>query len=272
MLNMKIIGILPAAAVGGSGPGAGTVGVPANYPTVIGSGATDASDNIASFSSRGPAPDQDPWTDSAYWYYSTWNLLKPDVSAPGVNIRTSYNDGGYVNYSGASFAIPHVTGGVAIFCDKDSTLTVADLYYLFRAYCDQPSQGTPYPNMNYGWGRINLWRALQAVTAVEEGEPGSAVDIPLFLEVYPTVSRGRLSIAFSPGIRDEGLGLRIYGISGNLVRDLSSLVSATNHGGSSSLATWHGDDDAGRPVASGVYFIKLISGDRAITKKVLLLR
>lgn len=267
MLNMKSIGILPAAAIGGSGPGAGTVGVPANYPTMIASGATDASDNIASFSSRGPAPDQNPWNDSTYWYYLSWNLLKPDVSAPGVNIRTAYNNGGYINMSGTSFAIPQVTGGAALFCDKDSTLTVADLYYLFRAYCDEPPQGAPYPNMTYGWGRINLWRGLQAVTAVEEGEAGFMSDPEPVLSVQPTISHERFQIAYDLGIRAEGLGLRIYDISGRLVKDFTSLI--TYH---SSLIAWKGDDDRGRAMPAGAYFVILTWDGERFVKKVIISR
>jgi bacillopeptidase F len=270
MLNLKTIGVLPACAAGSSGPGSGTVCVPASYPTAIATGATDASDNIASFSSRGPAPDQNPWNDSTYWYYPDWDLLKPDVSAPGVNIRTSYNNGGYVIYSGVSFAIPHVTGGTALFCDKDSTLTVADLYYLFRAYCDQPSQGGTYPNMNYGWGRINLWRSMQAISGVEEGETGHIPDAELGLKIYPTVSHGQFNITLRAGIRTEGLGLGIYDITGRTIKSFA-LCSATNLGGPSALCVvWDGSDDHGRTVPAGVYLIKLVGdGKQLVTKAVI---
>jgi len=163
VLNWKNLGVLPVFSNGNSGPGSGTVGAPASYPMSLGVGATDNGDNIASFSSRGPAPNQNPWNDPQYWYYSTWNLLKPDVSAPGVNVRSSWNSGAYNTISGTSMASPHVTGGTAIFLQKKNSLTVTELYDLFRNYCDQPSAGAPYPNQNYGWGRINLWRSLQAI-------------------------------------------------------------------------------------------------------------
>jgi hypothetical protein len=124
-------------------------------------GATDASDNIAGFSSRGPASNQSPWNDPTYWYYSSWNLLKPDVSAPGVSVRSSVPGGGYGSMDGTSMASPHVTGGTAVLLQKNAALTVTELYELFYQGCDQPAAGAPYPNMNYGWGRINLWRSLQ---------------------------------------------------------------------------------------------------------------
>ena len=162
VLNWKNLGILPVFSNGNNGP---QVGSPASYPTTIGVGATDASDNIASFSNPGPAPNQSPWNDPLYWYYSTWNLLKPDVSAPGVNVRSSMPGSTYGVMSGTSMASPHVTGGTAVLLQKNANLTVTDLYDLFRLYCDQPSQGAPYPNYNYGWGRINLWRSLQNTPA-----------------------------------------------------------------------------------------------------------
>jgi subtilisin family serine protease len=269
MLNLKTIGVLPSCAAGGSGPGSGTICVPASYPTAIAAGATDASDNIASFSSRGPAPDQNPWNDTAYWYYSTWDLLKPDVSAPGVNIRTSYNNGGYVTYSGASFAAPHVTGGAALFCEKDSTLTVADLYYLFRAYCDQPSQGGTYPNMNYGWGRINLWRGLQAVTGIDEGEAGLTPDPEPALAVYPKISNGRFNITYNMGKEQsvKSMELKIYDVSGQIINSFTrcSMPYANKF-------VWAGEDNRGRAMPAGAYFVVLTWDGKQLVNKVIIAR
>ncbi|MEO0126695.1 MAG: S8 family serine peptidase [candidate division WOR-3 bacterium] len=161
ILNWKNLDVFPVFSNGNSGPNSGTANAPGNYPTAIGVGATDSLDVIASFSSRGPAPNQSPWNDPQYWYYPTWNLLKPDVSAPGVAVRSSYNNGGYTSMQGTSMASPHVTGGTAILLEKNSNLTPNQLFEIFYTTCDQPSGGGPYPNNNYGWGRINLYRALQ---------------------------------------------------------------------------------------------------------------
>jgi subtilisin family serine protease len=163
VLNWKTIGVLPVFSNGNAGPGAGTVGSPGSYPMSIGIGSTNSADAVSGYSSRGPAPSSAPFNDPQYWYYSTWNYLKPDVSAPGENVRSSMNTGGYGSMSGTSMASPHVTGGTAVLLQKNANLTVTELYDLFRNYCDQPSGGAPYPNMNYGWGRINLWRSLQNV-------------------------------------------------------------------------------------------------------------
>src|SRR5204863_367339 len=58
----------------------------------------------ASFSSRGPST------------YDFPNVLKPNVSAPGVNVRSSYgsNDTAYQNLSGTSIAGPHAPAVAAL--------------------------------------------------------------------------------------------------------------------------------------------------------------
>jgi len=63
------------------------------------SGATDSADNIASFSARGP---------------SAFGGVKPNVSAPGVGIYSSYPGNIYASMSGTSMASPHTAGSVAL--------------------------------------------------------------------------------------------------------------------------------------------------------------
>ncbi|MEO8286940.1 MAG: S8 family serine peptidase [Chloroflexota bacterium] len=162
----RAVGIIPVFSNGNNGPGPATVGKPGAYPIVEGVGATDINRTIAGFSSRGPAPDQAPWNDPANWERSNWGLIKPDIMAPGVNIRSSFppsSCGGtapcYGSISGTSMASPHVTGLVGLLRQIRPDLTMNEFYNIIieTAYW-QSSFGTK-PNNNYGWGEIDDYAA-----------------------------------------------------------------------------------------------------------------
>lgn len=113
-VNLKNLGIICVFAIGNFSSAPGSCKSPGNYPIVIGVGATNSNDDLWSSSRRGPAPDKWPWNDPQYWPRSDWNRIKPDISAPGVNVRSSSLDGGYEEVTGTSFAAPHVTGAIAL--------------------------------------------------------------------------------------------------------------------------------------------------------------
>ncbi|MBK9471879.1 MAG: T9SS type A sorting domain-containing protein [bacterium] len=62
--------------------------------------------------------------------------------------------------------------------------------------------------------------------------------------------------------------IRVYDASGRLVR---SLAEGTTFAGRHRL-DWDGRDDAGRRAAAGLYLIRVESGSRAATRKVVLTR
>jgi subtilisin family serine protease len=148
----RAAGIVLSISAGNSGPGSSTIGSPGDYCNVIGVGATDINDVIASFSSRGPG-DFAACTD------------KPDVSAPGANVRSSVDGGGYANFSGTSRAAPHVAGCAALLKGIDINVTHDEIYDLLTTTgVDLGSSGFDF---NYGYGRINCHAAAQAM-----GPPG----------------------------------------------------------------------------------------------------
>ncbi len=169
--NLRSLGFHLVFPLYNSGPAPMTDRTPANYPIVTGVGATDHFDNIAGWSSRGPAPNQTPWNDTTYWERPDWNLIKPDISAPGAGIPlpiTSYLGGGYAYGCGTSFSSPVVAGAVAILLQRDSTLSHHQVYNILLNTADRPVQGAPYPNNNYGWGRLNVYSALYAIPGWSE--------------------------------------------------------------------------------------------------------
>jgi subtilisin family serine protease len=161
--NVRAAGILTAHSAGNSGfLGCSTVEDPAAiYDDSFTVGATDSVDAIASFSSRGPVT-----VDGS-------NRLKPDISAPGVGVRSSVRGTGYSSLSGTSMAAPHVAGLVALLISADPSLAgqVDQLEAIIRqsALPRTTSQtcgdvpGTQIPNNTYGWGRIDALAALRSV-------------------------------------------------------------------------------------------------------------
>ncbi|HDG67665.1 MAG TPA: hypothetical protein ENG11_00780, partial [candidate division Zixibacteria bacterium] len=126
---------------------------------VITVGATDYSDNIASFSSFGPTE----WNTSSYTDYPyPPGLTKPDVSAPGVSISSTYggNDDGYVTMSGTSMATPHTAGALAVLLSKNPGLTPRQLDSLLETTA--LDLGDSGKDNDFGSGRIQLYQALQA--------------------------------------------------------------------------------------------------------------
>lgn len=157
-------GMFPSFSNGNSGPGCSTVGSPGSYPEAYGVGAYDSVNAIASFSSRGPAP------------AAVGGQIKPDISAPGVNIRSSWNDGTYSSISGTSMASPHLAGAVALMWSAAPSL-IGDMTQT-RALLDQTAidtsdltcGGTAADNNVWGQGRLD---AFAAVNAAPRGPTGT---------------------------------------------------------------------------------------------------
>jgi hypothetical protein len=106
------------------------------------------------------------------------------------------------------------------------------------------------------------------VGVVEEGGL-SALLSGRRLTVFPSVTRGRLQIAYNIGKEQsaKGIALKIYDITGRMVKSfaLSPMPYANK-------VTWTGDDDMGRAVAAGVYFVKLTADGQETVEKAVLLR
>jgi len=136
----RAAGIFPAFASGNSGPAPGSVRIPGAYPASFAVGATDASDEIADFSSQGPTP-----CDGS---------TKPDISAPGDGILSAV-PGGYDIMSGTSMATPHITGAVAVLRSINPALTVDQLESALVA--GAKDLGVPGPDNSSGAGRLDLF-------------------------------------------------------------------------------------------------------------------
>jgi len=169
----RAAGIFPAFSAGNSGPGCSSLGSPGDYPESFASGATDSSDNIADFSSRGP---------------SCWDEIKPEVSAPGVDVCSSVPGNGWdCGWSGTSMASPHTAGLVALLWSANPGL-IGDVDYTeyiitSTATCrtDLSCGGEECHNNVYGWGRIDAYNAVAQVasTGYLEGHVQDSGSTPL---------------------------------------------------------------------------------------------
>ncbi len=147
-------------------PANGATGAQSN---IISIGATDSLDNIGSFSSLGPVTWQSiaPFNDYVY----PPGLTKPDVSAPGVYIKSlNYaSNNGYVDgWDGTSMATPHAAGTVALMLQKNPYLTQVQADSILQVTA--VDLGAAGKDNTFGSGRIN---ALAAVNATPS--PGAPV-------------------------------------------------------------------------------------------------
>jgi subtilisin family serine protease len=167
--NVRAAGVAVVAAAGNEGhivggsPSCFTVTEPpATYDAAISVGATFLSDAIASFSSVGPVS-----VDGS-------NRLKPDLTAPGVALRTSAPAGGYnESFSGTSGAAPQVAGAVALLWSAvpglagdvdrtESALEQGAVALRIAASCGGYS-GEDVPNPVFGWGRLDAEGAYEVL-------------------------------------------------------------------------------------------------------------
>ncbi len=151
-------GIFPSFSVGASGPGCAVLASPADYQEAFATTAHGSSRDIASFAGRGPSCyGHDPYT-------------KPNISAPGVNIRTPYPPDGWQIYNGTSFSAAFSPGAVALLwsCAPD---LVGQVYATFEALqdaantppvgnCGAPPDGEG--NYTYGYGYLDILAAGQS--------------------------------------------------------------------------------------------------------------
>jgi len=149
--NAAAGGIVCVIAAGNSGPLYQTIGSPGCARKALTVGACDNTDQIASFSSRGP-------TAGIF-------SLKPDIIAPGVQITSARMGGGYVAMSGTSMATPHVTGAAALLRQLHPDWTAEEI----KAALMESAKDLSQEAWAQGSGRLDLPRAGRITAIITPG-------------------------------------------------------------------------------------------------------
>jgi subtilisin family serine protease len=205
--NSQAAGIFIEVSAGNDGPACSTIAwEPQIFEASFDTGAYDINNTLAYFSSRGPVV-----RDGS-------GRLKPNVSAPGVDVRSSLrgSDTAYGELSGTSMAGPHTVGVVALLWSArpDLSRRITETKTLLQqsanpnitvTFRQTPDCGntppTQIPNNYFGWGRVDALAALQrgqatitpmpTVTALPTftaGTPGATITLPPIFTSTPTVT------------------------------------------------------------------------------------
>ena len=151
---MESAGMAVVFAAGNSGPSDQTLLSPQNINTNIVSCFTVAAVSgsapgfpVANFSSRGPSVCGGEGS----------LLIKPEVAAPGVQVRSSVLRGGYNRYSGTSMASPHVAGACLLL--KEAFPYLPGVEHMKALYFSAVDMGEPGEDNTYGMGMIDVFAA-----------------------------------------------------------------------------------------------------------------
>ncbi len=165
---------------------AGNTGTYADFvdmPNIIVVGATDQSDGLASFTTQGPYV---------------------DLGAPGSSILTTAPGGAYQAVSGTSFSTPLVAGAIGLMFSLNPSLTPAQIDTILKVTADD--FGPEGWDSGYGWGRLNIGRAMMVVDGMMAGAPDTTPPAVGFVHpVMGGASNGLIGISGSDLIQVNAL-------------------------------------------------------------------
>ena len=188
------------------------------------------------------------WTDVSQYHdypYSSGSstnigLIRPDVCAPGVNIKSldMSTTNGYCLKSGTSMATPCVAGTIALMLSKNPELTPEQI--------DEILERTAVPlsahkNNDFGSGRIDALAAVNAIEFETVSETASHQAL-----VYPNPTTGNFTIQCD-GMRQ----IEVFSMDGRLVNSIQTESPVYQLNG----------------LMNGTFLIKITTNEGVIVKK-----
>jgi len=209
--DTKAAGIVVVASAGNNGPYCNTIFYPpAMYEASFSVGAIDSTMTIASFSSRGNV------------IANNSGIMKPNVTAPGVDILSSIPGNQYAFFSGTSMAGPHTVGTVALMIcanpllagevDQIENIIEATAHPVMTLDGCGGDGTTSIPNNTYGWGIID------ALAAVQQAQLSTAVEIyrnDESINVFPSVTHDQLFVNFDQ--QYSNASMQLFSLEGQLI-------------------------------------------------------
>ncbi len=132
-----------------------------------------------------------------------------------------------------------------------------------------------YNNTYYYWlesvslsGNSNFYGPVRVTVEKEKDEETPEEFTKLGIQgIYPNPFNPETNIDYS--VKEETpVSIAVYNLKGQRVKTLvDKAVSAGDH-----KVVWHGDSDSGKSVSSGVYFVKMITGNHIETRKIVLMK
>jgi subtilisin family serine protease len=202
--NCEAAGVCLTWSAGNEGPSSTTLRSPADRALTpyncfsVGATNPTAPYGIASFSSRGPSG-----CGGAF-------AMKPEVSAPGVNTYSAYNNGSYTSLSGTSMAGPHVAGVVALMRSANPDLEVDAIKQILMD--TSVDLGVAGEDNVYGHGFVDAYEAvLAALSGFNDTYPPSIVPAALGLVLEGEPQAVSASVTDASGLASVTLSWRVDG-------------------------------------------------------------
>lgn len=211
-------GICPFYAAGNENSGIapeGSIDAPANYLNAFAIGSIKRDYNITNFSKRGPSP-----------FDVTGKIIKPDVAVLGDEILTIGRNGNIGYSNGTSFSCALVSGVGALLLSANPNMSPDEIYGLLRNTASPLTdvKHTNSPNMAYGYGIVNVDRAIQ-----------EALKSFRIKRLYG-IDRMKTAVALSQNYNDSEVE-NVYIVNGSRYSDCIAIASHSGSGKGSILLT-----------------------------------